>query len=202
MEKNRNMKKGFSLVELVIVIVIMGVLSAVVFNSLSGTKDNIEIQNSISTTTRLIAEGISQYKENNDNSYKGIGATNVAMYLPSKVEFTGTLGAAAVATDYIKSLGLNGDCYYHIFEDKNKDGGTISYGVKVLMDCKNGTLDSWTDKDKYKAEQLFISNMQKYSDSNISKVPNATALGAINAAFTETDNTPKNGIVGIRYFTN
>ncbi len=209
MEKVRkNMKKGFSLVELVIVIVIMGILSAVVYNSLSGSKGNIEIQNSISSSVRQVTEAVSQYRANNSvtaEPYTGANINDASIYLPAAMSLgrndgsEAVLGTSNLALDEVGSLGLNGQCEFSIAPDLDRAGGVANRGVKLFMDCS--AMTNWTDAERLKAETVFISNVTKYSSSDVLAVPATTVLGLENVNFTLTGSNT-DGIVGVRYFTN
>lgn len=74
------MKKAFTMIELIFVIVILGILAAVAIPRLNATRDDAEISKSMNNFATLINDLTSYYTANGNFSDKGIGLmTNVPL---------------------------------------------------------------------------------------------------------------------------
>jgi prepilin-type N-terminal cleavage/methylation domain-containing protein len=207
MKKRNSMRKGFTLVEIVIVLAILAALYFTLGDSLFGKKESMALENSIRITTSQIGEGISKVGENSDR-FARVGSISVYVKMGSKVKAVDN-GSDLVVNDntaeYINSIGLNGLCHYYIAPDKDNAGGTDNYGSQIIQDCSAAaTAFGWDDRQKKESEDLFIKNMASLSVTKIEEKQKATAIAASagNAAFTEDSTTTTiDAIVGVRYFS-
>ena len=101
------MKKGFTMIELIFVIVILGILSAVAIPRLAATRDDAEVSKAATNITTLISDISSYYTSQGEFTDLG-SMTNVQLsnltgsLAPTTGGAAGTPGAATLA-------GLQGD---------------------------------------------------------------------------------------------
>ena len=73
------MRKGFTMIELIFVIVILGILAAVAIPRLAATRDDAEITKSISNTTLAVRDAMSYYTARGEFNKIPANMTNVAL---------------------------------------------------------------------------------------------------------------------------
>ncbi|WP_169754665.1 type II secretion system protein [Campylobacter curvus] len=73
------MKKGFTMIELIFVIVILGILAAVAIPRLAATRDDAEITKSISNTTLAVRDIMSYYTARGAFNEVAANMTNVGL---------------------------------------------------------------------------------------------------------------------------
>jgi prepilin-type N-terminal cleavage/methylation domain-containing protein len=215
---NNKMKHGFTLIEIVIVLAILGVLYFTLADSLFGKKEAMSMSNTIRISTNQLSEAISETKHSTRN-FQDTGTISVWIRMGTKVgaNDAGTdMNNSDAANEYIESIGLNGLCRYKVAPDA-LDGNTSSPGdnnlaVKVLQDCSEAArVFGWTDRQKKSSEDMFVQNMNglALAGGNVVPVFNATNLktyisglaGDTTNNFDTTGGTNIDAKVGVRHFT-
>ncbi|QKF64049.1 type II secretion system protein [Campylobacter corcagiensis] len=98
------MKKGFTMIELIFVIVILGILSAVAIPRLAATRDDAEVSKAATNVSTIISD-ISSYYTSQGTFAKDLDKmTNVAL-----TEATGDLSKGEAATGNMRVSGE--DCF-------------------------------------------------------------------------------------------
>ena len=99
------MKKGFTMIELIFVIVILGILASVAIPRLAGTREDAEISTAVANLRTLLSDAASYYAaKGNLNGAKWKDFTNV----PLKDSNGAAIGAgvpAVGATEVFLSVG-------------------------------------------------------------------------------------------------
>lgn len=149
------MKKGFTMIELIFVIVILGILAAVAIPKLNATRDDAELAKANTNLTTLISDIQSYYtsKGEIDPSMNLQDLTAVRLYNNGKGDSAKSGGAAwmGVKTTY--------ECLY-VRVGKNLNGEAYMAFAKA-----NGTPDSTCKKfnDSLDSSGIFAGG---FSDSN------------------------------------
>ena len=100
------MKKGFTMIELIFVIVILGILASVAIPRLAGTRDDAEISAAIGNLRTLLSDANAYYVvKGSFGSAKWQDFTNVP--LDSATAQAVATGGTAAATAYLKAGGEN-----------------------------------------------------------------------------------------------
>ena len=105
------MKKGFTMIELIFVIVILGILASVAIPRLSGTREDAEISAAVANLRTLLGDVASYYAVKGD--FKGTGTADATWQeltsVPLKVVTGATAAVGAAATAQLK-VGTAEDC--------------------------------------------------------------------------------------------
>ena len=105
------MKKGFTMIELIFVIVILGILASVAIPRLSGTREDAEISTAIGNLRTLLSDAASYYAVK--GNFKDAGGTNSANWRDfTNVPLVGAAGSGATLgtaiTDSTKAVNAAG----------------------------------------------------------------------------------------------
>ena len=117
------MKKGFTMIELIFVIVILGILASVAIPRLAGTRDDAEISSAIANLRTLVSDANVYYVTKGDLKEKG--STNYAKWggitsVPlTTTASSGTAATSAADTDVTTEVNL-------------KAGGKDCIGVSLV----------------------------------------------------------------------
>lgn len=187
MEKSmKNIKrKGFSLIELIFVIIIIGVLAFMATNYAVGQSDKIEVSSTTMQINRDISIAMSDYKRNYylaDKKYTGATAETIFMYLPNSSDYELTGTGATSKINHKSLLGF----YFEIAPDSY--GGVNNLKYKVFFDGSEAKLaKGWSDEKARQIESEIASHFNRAYAPNAIVGGAATALGAANAAITTSD---------------
>ena len=164
------MKKGFTMIELIFVIVILGILASVAVPRLASTREDAEISATVANLRTLVSDASSYYVANGTFGDKGKEAkwrdiTNVPLRDSKNALVSGTETTTAAA--YLSASGTN--CIK--IELKGRDGTKPAH----IAVTKEGT-------GKYICEEIHKAEPVKaYLDSKVPGVTGndgAIALGA------------------------
>ena len=163
------MKKGFTMIELIFVIVILGILASVAVPRLASTREDAEISATVANLRTLVSDASSYYVANGTFTPKGTQAkwrdvTNVPLRDGKNLVQGNTAASKAV---HLSASGTN--CIK--IELKDRDGTTPAH-IAVTYDGK----DDYICKEIQKAEPV-----KAYLDSKVPGVTGnygAIALGA------------------------
>ena len=117
------MKKGFTMIELIFVIVILGILASVAVPRLASTREDAEISATVANLRTLVSDASSYYVANGTFKPKGTQAkwrdvTNVPLRDDKKALVQGTTGTNTAA--YLSASGTN--CIKIELKDRGTDG--------------------------------------------------------------------------------
>ena len=160
------MKKGFTMIELIFVIVILGILASVAVPRLASTREDAEISATVANLRTLVSDASSYYVANGTFKPKGKQAnwrdvTNVPLRDSTKALVQGTTGTTTAA--YLSASGTN--CIKIELKDRD-DKGTPAH----ILVTKESASD-YICGEIHKAEPV-----KAYLDS---KVPGVDKTGAI-----------------------
>ena len=180
------MKKGFTMIELIFVIVILGILASVAIPRLAGTREDAEISTAVANLRTLLSDAASYYVvKGSFTNAKWAEITSV----PLKKDANGAamdaatdaLNAAGTATAYLKVGDVN-DCIGVAVVNKN--GDTPAY---IKFTLKQGTASpgqqATTTTEGVCGKVLGSKPVKAYIDSVVKKADgssesNAMAIGS------------------------
>ncbi|MCI7464104.1 MAG: type II secretion system GspH family protein [Campylobacter sp.] len=146
------MKKGFTMIELIFVIVILGILASVAIPRLAATREDAEISAAVANLRTLVSDVSAYYVAK--GSFNTTGATKAKWSEITNVPLDGATSDAvgANATAHLKAGGKNcigdrlveknGATPAHIVFDKKSDGGAVCTQVQNSDPVKKAYLDS------------------------------------------------------------
>ena len=142
------MKKGFTMIELIFVIVILGILASVAIPRLAATREDAEISTTIANLRTLVSEASSYYVAHGTFGSDTDGATwndvtNVPLVNTSDVSASTTTAttAAYLAAGKKSCIGVqlvnkDGDTPAHIKFTKNTTNNTTNTVCKQVLDSE------------------------------------------------------------------
>ena len=159
------MKKGFTMIELIFVIVILGILASVAVPRLASTREDAEISATVANLRTLVSDASSYYVANGTFKPKGTRAnwrdvTNVPLRTDGKTLVQGNTGTNTAV--YLSASGKN--CLEIKVADR-KDGTPAHIAVKAI------NTDEYICGEIHKAEPV-----KAYLDS---KLPGDDTAGKI-----------------------
>ncbi|MDD3466315.1 MAG: prepilin-type N-terminal cleavage/methylation domain-containing protein [Campylobacterales bacterium] len=175
--KNRN---GFSLIELIFVIIIIGGLAIYATNYAVGQSDKIEVSSVTSQINRDISIALSDYKRNyyrSGKKYSEATAETIFMYLPNSNDYELTGTGATSKINHRSLLGF----YFEIAPDSY--GGVNELKYKVYFDGSEAkAAKGWSDDKARQIESDIASHFTRAYDPNTIVGGESTSLGAANIA--------------------
>ena len=102
---NVQMKKGFTMIELIFVIVIIGILAAVAIPRLAATRDDAKISKTVSNLKVLLNDSKSYYAAHGGTGWNAANWSDITDTVDA------TQGATSAKTVAVKIKGDSLDCY-------------------------------------------------------------------------------------------
>ena len=179
------MKKGFTMIELIFVIVILGILASVAIPRLAATREDAEISAAVANLRTLVSDASAYYTvKGTFNNAKWNEITNVPLAVSTSgggsSSTTATNAVGSSATAHLKVGGK--DCIgVHLVE---KNGATPAH-IKFTENSANkgtGACKQVLDSEPVKA----------YKDSKAGETANAIAVGSSTSVYQTTSQTTQN----------
>ncbi|MDY5384248.1 MAG: type II secretion system protein [Campylobacter sp.] len=169
------MKKGFTMIELIFVIVILGILASVAIPRLAATREDAEISAAVANLRTLVSDVSAYYtvKSTFDSNTKWNEITNVSLAV------TTTNNTAAVGSNATAHLKVGGkDCIgVHLVNKATTGTTTTPAHIKFTTNTTNsssGACKQVVDSEPVKA----------YIDSKVGSTSNAIAVGSSTSVYT------------------
>ena len=142
------MKKGFTMIELIFVIVILGILASVAIPRLAATREDAEISAAVANLRTLVSDATAYYTAKGEfGSAKWNEITNVPLTSATGNAVNGSTASAKLKAGNKDCIGVrlvekNGATPAHIVFDKKSDGGAVCTQVQNSDPVKKAYLDS------------------------------------------------------------
>lgn len=210
MKNNLNKKTGFSIIEIVVVIAIIGVLMALFGGKMFSFLEKTDLQSTINQDGDTLSKSALNYKSNSpisEGTFKGITTHQLGKYVTDKMDLVESDGTTASngaddGGELLQSLGLNGGCTYEVSPDNKQTsaGADVdnsgNYAIQIFMDCSNATTQyNWSDRTQAQAEDVFFGALKKRSLSPVKAVSNATAKSTVGTTLDSNGRVPVTEIV-------
>ena len=159
------MKKGFTMIELIFVMVVLGILASVAIPRLAGTREDAEITTGIANIRTLLSDITVFYvAKGNFNGTKWRDITNVPLSSATGNAVNGSTASAKLKAGGKDCIGVRlvnkaGAVPAHIVFSKESNGGSVCTQVQDSDPVKKAYLDSkvsYTDKNQAKTIQNAI----------------------------------------------
>nr|WP_321317351.1 type II secretion system protein [uncultured Campylobacter sp.] len=160
------MKKGFTMIELIFVIVILGILASVAIPRLAATREDAEISTAVANLRTLVSDASAYYTAK--GGFAGVNWNQI-----TNVPLT---GAATTATTETKLKAGNQDCIS--VQLVNKNNGTPAH-ILIKKDSANGS----GGVCKTVVESTPV---KAYLDSKVGDTTGAVAIGSSTSVYTST----------------
>lgn len=138
----KKMRHGFSLIEIIIAIVVVGGIIAYIYNEVSSSKNQAEIKTILARDMQAISKAAGEWKTTSNTSngtFLNIGAGQIASRLPAYMEYKS-------AANTISSSGWNGGCSYSLLSDTITQAGD---SFSVTVDCSlASSQNAWSSRLK------------------------------------------------------
>lgn len=152
----KRFKSGFTMSELIIVLVIIGVLGYITFNKLFGAKTKQEIENAVKADLEVITNAADKFRLNTrDGRYTGLTMSKIAGSFPNNMKQmneTGALGTIAGTHEWAGSISFGEMCRYAVSSNNGDSDRTFN----IVMNCKPAVTNlGWNDSEAALTEQVF-----------------------------------------------
>lgn len=174
----KNLRKGFTLVELIFVIIIIGILTISITNYSVGQSDKIEISSLTGQINRDIVMALSDYKKNyylSNGIYQGAHADTIFMYLPNSSDYILT-GAGASSKIHHKDLT---GYYFQIAPDSFAGNSDSKYKI-FFNGSELKTSKAWSPEQATRIESELASFYKKAFSTNAKIGGQSVLVGADN----------------------
>lgn len=191
-KNNPNMKGGFSLLEIALAVMLMGLIIILVFPTIIFNSNKGNINSVVTNDAKMIAQAVTEWRSSSsdsDGTYTNMTTDKIVPYLPTKMEWDSTNQA-------VKSTGLNGGVKYQVLSDKIVSDGD---SFKILINFTEVVASkNFDDRTVTYAETSANDTFKKLSTdpTSASAESGATAIGAANVAMT-AGGTTTDGICGV-----
>ena len=179
------MKKGFTMIELIFVIVILGILASVAIPRLAATREDAEISAAVANLRTLVSDATAYYTAKGEfGSAKWNEITNV----PLTKQDGGAIGDTTATTNAYLKVGDVKDCIdVQMAERQNTTPAHIKFTKKTGVN--NGVCKQVLDSDPLKA--YFTSTVTGVTNSNGGAIAIGSSTSVYGSAATTTPQTQK-----------
>ncbi|MCI6344600.1 MAG: type II secretion system GspH family protein [Campylobacter sp.] len=167
------MKKGFTMIELIFVIVILGILASVAIPRLAATREDAEISAAVANLRTLVSDATAYY------TAKGTFDTNTKWNEITNVPLAVGTDAKAVSTSATAHLKVGGkNCIgVHLVNKATTDTTTTPAHIKFTKDN--------TNQNNGTCKQVLASDpLKPYFASKVGSTTEAIAIGSSTSVYT------------------
>lgn len=137
---NVSMKKGFTMIELIFVIVIIGILAAVAIPRLAATRDDAKVAACVADVTTLLKDVSSYYTSQGALNTDITAMTNVEVNATG-ITTTGSAGTIKYACDNPLAIGTTPAVTFTFNKVANADGNNMVVLQAKATSVTQGTVD-------------------------------------------------------------
>jgi type II secretion system protein G len=149
--RTRTKNTGFTLIEILIVVIILGILAAIVIPQFTSASNDARKSN-VSSTLQTLRSQVELYKLQHNDNLPNLTDTNNWAYLTSKTDVNSSLTPATGAVTfgpYMQDVPINALTGTKPPVIKNGDGSAAVAGADYIYDYNggNGTGRMWATTD-------------------------------------------------------
>lgn len=181
--RNKKMRSGFTMIEVIFVIVILAILFGGVVKMVAGQGDTAETNNVISEINRDVSMAAARFKQDYylaGKKYTGANAETFQMYLatPSNYVLTGTGDTSKLS--HVELPGY----FFQVLPDIHNTTNSLRY--KIYFDgAEAKTSKMWSNQQAQQIESTIANYFQNLYPTAVGQVAGgATAIGAANTNVT------------------
>jgi len=138
---NVSMKKGFTMIELIFVIVIIGILAAVAIPRLAATRDDAKVAACVADVTTFLKDVSAYYTSQGSLNTDITAMTNVELHTATAIDSTGTDGVLNYACDNPLAISTTPAITFTFDKVANADGNNMVIIQAKATSVTQGTVD-------------------------------------------------------------
>jgi prepilin-type N-terminal cleavage/methylation domain-containing protein len=139
---NTQMRKGFTMIELIFVIVIIGILAAVAIPRLAATRDDAKVAACVADVTTILKDISSYYTSQGALNTDITAMTNVEVHTATAIDATGSAGVLNYACDKPLAISTAPALTFSFNKFANADGNNmVTMVAKAPGGVTQGTVD-------------------------------------------------------------
>jgi len=140
---NPQMRKGFTMIELIFVIVIIGILAAVAIPRLAATRDDAKVASCVADVTTLLKDVSSYYTSQGSLNTDITAMTNVELHTATPITATGDAGVLHYACDAPVDIedATKAAVIFEFDKVANADGNNMVIIKAKAVKVEQGTVD-------------------------------------------------------------
>lgn len=200
--KKNNMKKGITLIEIILAIVLIAIILGITIPKLMSNSERAELKSVITSDVKSIVESAMLWKKASasaQNNFMSIDANDLNSRLPSNMVVDGTQGiifSSGLNSGNQDANGFNqtGVQYHITWTISNDANHQDTANFSIAMDITNGATDlTWDAKTQQYAQDVFNDTIAELTNGTATVSTSGTFNGGVNNSTGGTYTAPTGG---------